>query len=858
MAARSCLLLLSCLAVAAAAGMLRAARGQPDSNGFISIDCGLSGKAGYVDNATKLSYSPDAGFTDAGTNNNISAEYLSPASSRIFDNVRSFPGAAPGSCYTLRSLVPGLKYLVRASFKYGNYDGLRRLPMFDLYAGVNFWTTVNITDAAVAHAEEAIVVLPDDSLQVCLVNTGAGTPFISGLDIRPLKNSLYPQANATQGLVLAARMNFGPADTFIRYPDDPHDRAWKPWIDTMIYAEITTTKTVQSVEDDMFEVPSAVMQTVITPHNASGSIQLRWEAKPNTNYPSPEYIVIMHFSELQLLQENTIRTFNISINNMIVGNITPDYLYADSSRNTKPFRSSNQYNITLHATANSTMSPIINALEIFSIISTTTVPTNTMDVSAITTIKKQYEVKGNWMGDPCVPKTMTWDWLTCGYTISSPPTITGVNLSYNNLTGSIPEALSLLSSLTVLDLSGNQLSGSIPSELLKRAQDKSLQLRYENNPDLCVNGTCPSPEGDPKLAIYISVPGQRTILSIYIMSQQAIPTEVTAMDMKITNNFEQVLGKGGFGYVYYGILEEGTQVAVKLRSQSSNQGVKEFLTEAEFAQTLIRIHHKNLVSMIGYCKDGEYMALVHEYMSEGTLEEHIAGRDHNKRNLTWTERLRITLESAQGLEYLHKGCSPPLIHRDVKATNILLNMKLEAKIANFGLSKIFNRDSDTHVSTSILVGTPGYIDPEYHATMMPTTKSDVYGFGVVLLELVTGKNPILRTPQPISLIHWVQQRLQCGNIEGVVDTRMNGVYDVNSVWKVAEIALKCTAQASAQRPTMTDVVAQLQECLDLEYGRAGSVPELSIDHVSKTRTILEMDHLERVPLSTMSSGPSAR
>uniref|UniRef100_A0A0E0QNS7 Malectin-like domain-containing protein n=1 Tax=Oryza rufipogon TaxID=4529 RepID=A0A0E0QNS7_ORYRU len=206
MAARSCLHLLITLAVAAAAatGVLQAGRAQPDSNGFISIDCGLSGTASYVDNATKLSYSPDAAFTDAGTNNNISPEYLLPSGSRVFDNVRSFPGAAaPRSCYTLRSLVPGLKYLVRASFKYGNYDGLRRLPVFDLYVGVNFWTTVNITDAAVAQGLEAIVVVPGDSLQVCLVNTGGGTPFISGLDFRPLKNSLYPQANETQGLDLA-------------------------------------------------------------------------------------------------------------------------------------------------------------------------------------------------------------------------------------------------------------------------------------------------------------------------------------------------------------------------------------------------------------------------------------------------------------------------------------------------------------------------------------------------------------------------------------------------------------------------------------------------------------------------------
>uniref|UniRef100_A0A0E0EQ01 Protein kinase domain-containing protein n=1 Tax=Oryza meridionalis TaxID=40149 RepID=A0A0E0EQ01_9ORYZ len=749
MAARSCLHLLIVLAVAVAGGVLQAARGQPDSNGFISIDCGLSGKAGYVDNGTKLSYSPDAAFTDAGTNNNISAEYLSPANSRIFDNVRSFPaGAAPRSCYTLRSLVPGLKYLVRASFMYGNYDGLRRPPVFDLYAGVNFWRTVNITDAAASITAEAIIVVPEDSMQVCLLNTGAGTPFISSLDLRPLKNSLYPQANATQGLVMVSRVNFGPTDTFIRYPDDPRDRGWRPWIDTTRYVEVSTTKTVQNVEKDMFEAPSAVMRTAITPRNASDSIELFWTTDPSAaaSDPPPGYIAIMHFSELQLVQGNAVRAFNISLNDQWLDiGMTPDYLYADASFNTVPFRGSSRYNLTFRATANSTLPPIINALEIFSVIPTTNVPTDAKDdlisctvytVSGITAIKKQYQVKQNWMGDPCVPKTLAWDWLTCSYAISSPPTITGV---------------------------------------------------YENNPDLCVNDTCPSLNGKPKLAIYISVPVVAVtvilVLVLFCLLRRKTKGSVnntinphneptshshgsgsyghglmqlenrrfTYKDLQmITNNFEQVLGKGGFGYVYYGILEEGTQVAVKLRSQSSNQGVKEFLTEA---QILTRIHHKNLVSMIGYCKDGEYMALVYEYMSEGTLEEHIAGRDHNKRTLTWTERLRIALESAQGLEYLHKGCSPPLVHRDVKATNILLNMKLEAKIADFGLSKAFNRDSDTHVSTSILVGTPGYIDPEYHATMMPTTKSDVYGFGVVLLELVTGKSPILRTPEPISLIH---------------------------------------------------------------------------------------------------------
>ncbi|XP_015696277.1 putative leucine-rich repeat receptor-like serine/threonine-protein kinase At2g19230 [Oryza brachyantha] len=916
MATRSSLLLLCCLAVAAGAGVLQEARAQPDSNGFISIDCGLSGKAGYVDNATKLTYLPDAGFTDAGTNHNISAEYISPGSSRFLDNVRSFPGPALRSCYTLRSLVPGLKYLVRACFRYGNYDGLRRAPLFDLYAGVNFWTTVNITDPATARAIEAIVVVPEDSMQVCLVNTGAGTPYISSLELRPLKNSLYPHVNATQGLAMAARINFGPADTFIRYPDDPHDRTWAPYIDPMIYEEITTTKTVQSVENNLFEVPSAVMQTAIAPLNVSSTIYLPWDAAPSTNDPSPAFITVMHFSELQLLQGNATRNFNISINNKVLGNITPDYLYADSSFNTNPYGGSSKYNITLRASTNSTMPPIINALEIFSIMPTVNIPTYSNDVSAITTIKKQYQVKENWMGDPCVPKTMAWDWLTCSYAISNPPTIIGVNLSfnglngyistsftnlsalqylnlsYNNLTGSIPESLSQLSSLTVIDLSGNHLTGSIPSELLKRAQDKSLDLRYDNNPNLCINDTCTTTNGTKNLAIYISVPLVAVMVILLVLlycfirrrkigpaNKTIIPHEEPTRDSQqgdsygdvtvqlenrrftykdlqmITNNFQQLLGKGGFGYVYYGILEEGTQVAVKLRLQSSNQGVKEFLVEA---QILTRIHHKNLVSLIGYCKDGEYMALVYEYMSEGTLQEHITGRDHNRRNLSWRERLQIGFESAQGLEYLHRGCNPPLIHRDVKATNILLDVKLQAKISDFGLSKAFNRDSDTHLSTSILVGTPGYIDPEYHATMMPTSKSDVYGFGVVLLELITGKPPILRVPEPISLIHWVQQCLSHGNIEGVVDAHMYGSYDINSVWKVADIALKCTAQASTQRPTMTEVVSQLEECLDLELHHVGSGTELPIGHVRKSSTIFEMGHLERMPMPSMSSGPSAR
>ncbi|KAL5231450.1 hypothetical protein ABZP36_030226 [Zizania latifolia] len=921
MAARSWLLLL-CLA-ATAGGVLQV-RAQPDSQGFISIDCGFPGKTGYVEDTTKLWYATDDGFTDAGANHNISVQFMTPRLGKRYHNVRSFPDGER-NCYTLRSLEAGLKYIVRALFLYGNYDNLNRLPMFDLYIGVNFWTMVNISDPGGGQLTEAIVVVPDDFVQVCLVNTVSGTPFISALDLRPLENRLYPQVNVTQGLVLNTRNNFGLTNEtdIIRYPDDPHDRIWLPWVNPIDWVEISTTSMVQSIDDDHFDAPTAVMQTAITPRNASKSIEFSWDPEPQPKDPSPGYIAILHFSELQLLPSNAVRQFYVNLNGMswFSSGFTPHYLYAEADYARKPFLRYPQYNISINATANSTLPPIINAFEVFSVITTAIVGTDALDASAMMVIKAKYQVNKNWTGDPCVPKTLAWDRLTCKYAISSRPRITSLNLSSsglsgdisssfadlkavqyldlsnNNLTGSIPDALSQLTSLTVLDLTGNQLSGSIPSGLLKRIQDGSLHLRYGNNPNLCSNGnSCQLAKRKNKLVIYILVP---VILVVVTVSTAALlfcllrrrtesrgnsvkpRNEVTGyvprnnggrmpssslqlenrrftyLELGVaTDNFRRVLGRGGFGCVYDGFLENGTRVAVKLLSKSSkNQGDKEFLAEVYVvAQILTRIHHKNLVSMIGYCKDGDNMALVYEHMPEGTLQEHIA-ENSSKRFLPWRQRLQIALGSAQGLEYLHKGCNPPLIHRDVKAANILLNARLEAKIADFGLSKAFSRDNDdTHVSTNTLVGTSGYVDPEYLMTMQLTTKSDVYSFGVVLLELVTGKPAVLHGLENSSIIQWVQQRLARGDIEGVVDARMHGDHDINSVWKAVDIALKCTMQASVQRPAMTDVVALLQECLELEdrHPKDGSMADRFVYATGGDNPS------SRIPAMDTSTGPAAR
>ncbi|KAJ1688115.1 hypothetical protein LUZ63_019505 [Rhynchospora breviuscula] len=192
-------------------------RGQFDSNGFINIDCGLPENDSYVDGPTKLLYISDSQFIDTGANYNISREYVTASLLRQYLTVRSF-NSGTRNCYLLKSLVPGWKYLIRATFLYGNYDGLNKSVMFDLHNGVNFWKTVNISDPVAPVIAEVITVAAADYVHICLVNTGGGTPFISSLDLRPLQNSLYPLANSTQSLSVVKRINAGPTDaTIIRH-----------------------------------------------------------------------------------------------------------------------------------------------------------------------------------------------------------------------------------------------------------------------------------------------------------------------------------------------------------------------------------------------------------------------------------------------------------------------------------------------------------------------------------------------------------------------------------------------------------------------------------------------------------------
>ncbi|KAM3257048.1 hypothetical protein ACQJBY_049419 [Aegilops geniculata] len=498
-----------------------------------------------------------------------------------------------------------------------------------------------------------------------------------------------------------------------------------------------------------------------------------------------------------------------------------------------------------------------------------------MVVEAMMAIKQEYGVKKNWMGDPCFPAKYRWNGVKCSDVTDNTTRIISLDLSNNNMSGLVSDNFTFLTELQFLDLSGNTLNGPIPYSLCK-VNAGSLVLRYESGEDMCNKTISSTPSKNRTVIISISIVVPLLVVVVLVLSYfiwrgkrkpkfsvQDAPREqelesalgstkiqgdhlqntenrrFTYRELeKFTSKFQRSIGKGGFGLVYYGRLEDNTEVAVKIRSESSSHGLDEFLAEVN---SLTKVHHRNLVSLVGYCCEKEHLALVYEYMSQGNLCDHLRGKNGVGEPLSWAIRVRVMLEAAQGLDYLHKGCSLPIIHRDVKTNNILLGQNLKAKIADFGLCKTYLSDMQTHISTNA-AGTAGYMDPEYYHTGWLTESSDVYSFGVVLLEVATGEPPVLAGHGHI--VQRVKQKIATGNITTVVDAHLEGEYDVNSMWKLVDTAMACTADAAVRRPTMATVVAQLKESLALEEGREDSSARESITSTTAA------------PMSAF--GPSAR
>uniref|UniRef100_A0A1J3FJ32 non-specific serine/threonine protein kinase n=1 Tax=Noccaea caerulescens TaxID=107243 RepID=A0A1J3FJ32_NOCCA len=294
---------------------------------------------------------------------------------------------------------------------------------------------------------------------------------------------------------------------------------------------------------------------------------------------------------------------------------------------------------------------------------------------------------------------------------------------------------------------------------------------------------------------------------------------------RATNGFSEanLLGQGGFGYVHKGILPSGKEVAVKQLKVGSGQGEREFQAEVEI---ISRVHHKHLVSLVGYCMAGAKRLLVYEFVPNNNLEFHLHGK--GRPTMEWSTRLKIALGSAKGLSYLHEDCNPKIIHRDIKAANILMDFKFEAKVADFGLAKIAS-DTNTHVSTRVM-GTFGYLAPEYAASGKLTEKSDVFSFGVVLLELITGRRPVDSNNVYVddSLVDWARPLLnrasEEGDFEGLADTKMNNEYDREEMARMVACAAACVRHSARRRPRMSQIVRALEGNVSLSDLNEGMRP----------------------------------
>ncbi|XP_050376638.1 probable serine/threonine-protein kinase PBL21 isoform X2 [Argentina anserina] len=278
-----------------------------------------------------------------------------------------------------------------------------------------------------------------------------------------------------------------------------------------------------------------------------------------------------------------------------------------------------------------------------------------------------------------------------------------------------------------------------------------------------------------------------------------------------TKGFKEVnlIGEGGFGRVFKGRLEAGQVVAIKQLNHDGLQGFQEFIVEVLMLSLL---HHTNLVTLIGYCTDGDQRLLVYEYMPRGSLEDHLFDLNPDQEPLSWDTRIKIAVGAARGLEYLHCKANPPVIYRDLKSANILLDDNFNPKLSDFGLAKLGPVGDNTHVSTRVM-GTYGYCAPEYAMSGKLTLKSDIYSFGVVMLELITGKKAIDSSKKQgeQNLVAWSRPFLKDRRkFVQLVDPLLQGSFPVRCLHHAVAITAMCLQEQPTFRPLISDIVVALE------------------------------------------------
>ncbi|XP_010418023.1 PREDICTED: protein NSP-INTERACTING KINASE 3-like isoform X1 [Camelina sativa] len=427
-----------------------------------------------------------------------------------------------------------------------------------------------------------------------------------------------------------------------------------------------------------------------------------------------------------------------------------------------------------------------------------------------------------------------------------------LRLNNNSLTGTCPESLSKIEGLTLVDISYNNLSGSLPKVSARTFKVIGNALICGPKPVSNCSAVFPEPltlpqDGPPDesgthtnshhvaLAFAASFSAAffvfftsgmflwwryRRNKQIFFDVNEQYDPEVSLGHLKrytfkelrsATNHFnsKNILGRGGYGIVYKGHLSDGSLVAVKrLKDCNIAGGEVQFQTEVE---TISLALHRNLLRLRGFCSSNQERILVYPYMPNGSVASRLKDNIRGEPALDWSRRKKIAVGTARGLVYLHEQCDPKIIHRDVKAANILLDEDFEAVVGDFGLAKLLDH-RDSHVTTAVR-GTVGHIAPEYLSTGQSSEKTDVFGFGILLLELITGQKALdfgRSSHQKGVMLDWVKKLHQEGKLKQLIDKELNDKFDRVELEEIVQVALLCTQFNPSHRPKMSEVMKMLE------------------------------------------------
>ncbi|XP_045809294.1 nodulation receptor kinase [Trifolium pratense] len=843
------------------------------TEGFKSIAC--CADSDYTDPLTTLNYTTDFHwYSDKRGCRQIPDIVLSHRSN---ENVRLFDIDEGKRCYKL-STIKDQVYLIRGIFPFDSSNS-------------SFYVSIGVTELGEVRSSrlqdfeiEGVFKATKDYIDFCVLKEEVN-PFISQLELRPLPEE-YLHDFGTSVLKLISRNNLCGTKDEIRFPVDQNDRIWKatstPSSSLPLSSNISNVDLKGSVTP-----PLEVLQTAVTHPEQLVFIHDDLETD---DY---EYSVFLFFHELNSTLKAGERVFDIYLNSeikkagfdVLEGGSKYNYTVLNISAN-------GSLNITIVKASGSKFGPLLNAYEILQARPWID-ETNQTDLVIIQKMReelllqnKDNEALGSWSGDPC--KLFPWKGIECDGSNDS-SVITKLDLSSNNLKGTIPSSVTKMNNLQILNLSHNHFDGYIPSfppssllisvdlsynDLMGQLPESIISLPHlkslyfgcnqhmsdEDQTKLNISlintdyGRCKAKK--PKFG-QVFVIGAITSGSVLITlaavgilfvchyRHKSIPLEgfggknypiniifslpskddffIKSVSVKpftleyielATENYKTLIGEGGFGSVYRGTLDDGQEVAVKVRSATSTQGTREFDNELNL---LSAIQHENLVPLLGYCNEYDQQILVYPFMSNGSLLDRLYGEPAKRKILDWPTRLSIALGAARGLAYLHTFPGRSVIHRDVKSSNILLDHSMCAKVADFGFSKYAPQEGDSYVSLEVR-GTAGYLDPEYYKTQQLSEKSDVYSFGVVLLEIVSGREPLnIKRPRiEWSLVEWAKPYIRASKVDEIVDPGIKGGYHAEALWRVVEVALQCLEPYSTYRPCMVDIVRELEDALIIE------------------------------------------